>query len=44
MRIVPFTVRVILQLAVVSLLPALPLILLVMPIEQVLKIMTQALL
>lgn len=44
MRIVPFTVRVMLQLAVISLLPALPLILLVMPIEQVLKIMTQALL
>jgi len=42
MRVVPFSLRVILQLAVVSLLPALPLLLLVMPIEEVLNLMTKA--
>jgi len=41
MRVVPFSLRVILQLAVVSLLPALPLLLLVMPIEEVLNLMTK---
>jgi hypothetical protein len=44
MKVVPFSVRVILQLAVVTLLPALPLILLVIPIEDVLDILTKALL
>lgn len=42
MRVVPFTVRVILQLAVVTILPALPLLLLVMPIEQILDLVTKA--
>jgi len=44
MRVVPFSVRVILQLAVVTILPALPLLLLVMPIEEVLSLMTKAVL
>jgi hypothetical protein len=42
MKVVPFSVRGILQLAVVTLLPALPLILLVVPIEKILDLMTQA--
>ncbi len=42
MKVVPFSVRVILQLAVVTVLPALPLILLVVPIERILDLMTQA--
>jgi hypothetical protein len=42
MKVVPFSVRVILQLAVVTVLPALPLILLVVPIEKILDLMTQA--
>ena len=42
MKVVPFSVRVILQLAVVTLLPALPLVLLVVPIEKILDLMTQA--
>jgi hypothetical protein len=44
MKVVPFSLRVILQLAVVTLLPALPLVLLVMPIEAVLDLMTKAVL
>jgi hypothetical protein len=42
MRTVPFTLRVMLQLAVVTLLPALPLILLVVPIERILDLVTKA--
>lgn len=42
MKLVPFSVRVILQLAVVTFLPALPLILLVVPIEKILGLMTEA--
>ena len=42
MKVVPFSVRVILQLAVVTLLPALPLVLLVVPIEKILDLMTKA--
>ncbi len=42
MKVVPLSVRVILQLAVVTLLPALPLLLLVMPIEKILELMTKA--
>jgi hypothetical protein len=42
MKVVPFGVRVILQLAVVTLIPALPLVLLVIPIEDILDIMTKA--
>lgn len=42
MKVVPFSVRVILQLAVVTLLPALPLVLLVVPIERILDLMTKA--
>jgi hypothetical protein len=41
MRAVPFSVRVILQLAVVTFLPALPLILLVVPIEKILDVMSK---
>jgi hypothetical protein len=41
MKVVPFSVRVILQLAVVTFLPALPLILLVVPIEKILDVMTK---
>ena len=44
MKVVPFSVRVILQLAVVTIVPALPLILLVMPIEKVLDLMAKAVL
>jgi hypothetical protein len=44
MKVVPFSVRVILQLAVVTILPALPLVLLVIPIEQILDIVTKAVL
>jgi hypothetical protein len=44
MKVVPFSVRVMLQLAVVTLLPALPLALLVMPIEKILDLLTQAVL
>ena len=44
MKVVPFSVRVILQLAVVTILPALPLVLLVMPIEEILDLMTKAVL
>jgi len=44
MKIVPFSIRVILQLAVVAILPALPLVLLVMPIEEVLDLMAKAVL
>ena len=42
MKVVPFSVRVMLQLAVVTLLPALPLVLLVVPIEKILDLMTKA--
>lgn len=42
MRTVPFTLRIMLQLAVVTLLPALPLILLVVPIEKILDLATKA--
>ena len=41
-KVVPFSVRVMLQLAVVTLLPALPLVLLVVPIEKILDLMTKA--
>ncbi len=44
MKVVPLSVRVILQLAVVTLIPALPLVLLVIPIEDILDIMTKAVL
>ena len=44
MMVVPFSVRVILQLAVVTLLPTLPLLLLAMPIEDILNLMSKALL
>lgn len=44
MKIVPFSVRVILQLAVVTILPSLPLLLLVMPIEDLLDIVSKAVL
>jgi hypothetical protein len=42
MKVVPFSVRVILQLAVVTLLPALPLVLLVVPVEKILDVITKA--
>jgi hypothetical protein len=41
MKVLPFSVRVILQLAVVTFLPALPLILLVVPIETILDVVTK---
>jgi len=44
MKVVPFSVRVILQLAVVTILPALPLVLLVMPVEKILDLMAKAVL
>ena len=44
MKIVPYSVRVILQLVVVTLLPALPLVLLVMPVEKILGLMAKAVL
>jgi hypothetical protein len=44
MKVVPFSLRVILQLAIVTALPALPLVLLVMPIEKILSLLTQAVL
>jgi hypothetical protein len=42
MNVIPFSVRVIMQLAVVTLLPALPLVLLVVPIEKILDLMSKA--
>jgi hypothetical protein len=44
MKALPFGVRVILQLAVVTLLPAVPLLLLVMPVEEILSLMSKAVL
>lgn len=44
MKAVPVSVRVILQLGIITLLPALPLVLLVIPIDQILGILTQAIL
>lgn len=44
MTVVPFSVRIILQLAVVTLLPAVPLLLLVMPIEDLLDLITKTVL
>jgi len=44
MRIVPFNPRVILQVAVVSALPALPLVLLVIPVDEILKLIAGTLL
>jgi hypothetical protein len=44
MKVVPFSVRVILQLAVVTIMPALPLVLLVMPVEKILDLMAKAVL
>jgi hypothetical protein len=44
MRIVPFNPRVILQVAVVSALPALPLVFLVIPVDEILKLIAGTLL
>lgn len=42
MKTVPFSIRVMLQIGVVTLLPALPLLLLVMPVEEIVGILTKA--
>ncbi len=44
MKFIPFSVRVIIQIALLILVPALPLVLLVMPIEKVLDLLTKAVL
>jgi hypothetical protein len=44
MKVVPFSLRVIMQMAVVTLLPTLPLLLLVMPVDEILSLMTKAVL
>jgi hypothetical protein len=42
MKVVPFGLRVIIQLALVTSLPCLPLIILVVPIGQILELLTKA--